>query len=320
VEAIVAVAILVFFVLNNALLLIWMERKISAAIQRRYGPNRVGPYGLLQTGMDAIKLMTKEHITPAGADRWVFLLAPIVVFAPALMLYLVVPFGKGAIASDLNVGMLYVFALASLTVLGIFMAGWSSDNKYALLSAMRSVAQLISYEVPLILSILGVVILTGSLSTVSIVNAQHHLWFILLQPIAAVVFVIAALAEVNRVPFDIVEAESELVAGFHIEYSGMRFALFFLAEFTNTFTEAALFVTLFLGGWQPFFISVIPSWVWFFGKTYLMVMVLMWVRSSLPRFRVDQFMAFGWKALVPASFVSALLAVFESFVPALVRG
>lgn len=250
VEMLVVVSIIVGFISVAAMFLIWWERKISAHIQARFGPMRVGGWhGWAQSIADGIKLLLKEDIIPRGADRAVFILAPMVVFASALAAYVVLPFGPGLIVKDLNIGILYIIAISSLTVLGIIMAGWSSNNKYATLGAMRSAAQTISYEVPLVVSLLGPIILAQSLSMTKIVEAQRHLWFIVPQLVAFLTYFTCAVAETNRLPFDIPEAESELVAGFHVEYSGMRFAIFFLAEYANMFTVCAIATTMFLGGW-----------------------------------------------------------------------
>jgi NADH-quinone oxidoreductase subunit H len=290
------------FIAVSAMFLIWWERKVSAHIQTRLGPMRTGWHGILQSIADALKLLMKENIVPSNVDRWVYWFAPIVVFAPAFAAYVCIPFGRGLIARDLNVGLLYMLSVMSLGVIGIFMAGWGSCNKYSLLGAMRTVAQILSYEVPLLLSLIGVVMAVGSLSMVSIVEAQKNMWFVFTPFgfIGFIVFLISATAEVNRTPFDIPEAESELVAGFHTEYSGMKFAMFFVAEYTNLFTVCALASTLFLGGWQgPF----LPSWCWFLIKSYGLIFLLMWFRWTFPRVRVDQMMVFGWKILVPLGFL-----------------
>ncbi len=270
----------------------YMERKIIARIQDRIGPNRWGPVGVLQPIADTLKLLLKEDTTPARADRLGFLLGPLLVVVPALLVSSLIPFGDGMVGTDLNVGILFMVAISSVTTIAILTAGWASNNKYALLSALRVAAQMVSYEVPMVLSILGVVLLTSSLSMVSIVGAQEQVWFVIAQPIAFLIFFICALAEVNRSPFDIPEAESEIVAGFHIEYSGIKFAMFFLAEYINTFVVSAIAVSLFLGGWQG---PILPPYVWFFLKVFSVVFVIMWIRGTLPRLRVDQFMSFAWK-------------------------
>lgn len=315
--AAVAAAVILTFILVTVLFLIYALRRVLGFIQSRLGPNRVGPEGSLQTVADALKLFFKEDITPASADRIVFLLAPIIAFIPAFLVYVVIPFGPTWIAKDLNIGIVYISAITSVTVIGIISGGWASNNKYALLGAMRSAAQMVSYEVPLVLTMLAPVVLVQSLSTQTIVEAQRTLgWFILFQPIAFLLHFTAGLAEINITPFDIVEAESELVAGFHVEYSGMKFALFFLAEFANSFTMAAISATLFLGGWlSPFGISGGPWWMrpladgphWFFIKSFVLVFVTMWVRGTLPRVRVDQLMDLGWKVLIPLSIANLIV-------------
>ena len=302
---VLVIALLLTFSAVTVMFLVWLERKVIGRIQDRYGPNRAGRFGSLQLIADTIKLLSKEDIVPAQGDRWVFYLAPIVVVVPALLIYAVIPFGRGMILTDLNVGILYVMAVSSLTTVGILMAGWSSNNKYSLLGAMRAAAQIVSYEIPMVLSVLGVILLTGSLSMVAIVNAQSRLPFVVLQPLGFLLFFVAAIAEANRTPFDLVEAESEIVAGYHTEYSGMRFALFFLAEYMNAFAISALAATLFLGGWQW---GILPPYVWFFLKTYALVFVLLWIRGTLPRLRVDQLMGLAWKVMIPL----ALVNVFAS--------
>ncbi len=289
------------FIAVSAMFLIWWERKVSAHIQSRYGPMRVGWHGVLQSVADAVKLLLKENIVPAGADKLVWWLAPFIVVVPSVMAFVVIPFGKNLIVKDLNVGALYLMALSSVCVIGIFMAGWGSNNKYSLIGGMRSAAQIISYEIPLILSMIIVSMQASSLSMQKIVAAQAGYWNILHpnMALAFIVYIISATAEVNRVPFDIPEAESELVAGFHTEYSGMKFAMFFIGEYTNLFIISAIAATLFFGGWQG---PVLPGAVWFLIKTYGIVFVLMWVRWTFPRLRVDQLMGFAWKVLTPVSF------------------
>jgi NADH-quinone oxidoreductase subunit H len=299
---VVVATIIILFISVSAMFLIWWERKVSAHIQARVGPMRVGGWhGWAQSIADGIKLLLKEDIIPARADRPVFILAPIVVFAAAFAAYVVIPFGPGLIVQDLNIGILYIVAISSLTVVGIIMAGWSSNNKYAALGALRSAAQAVSYEVPLVISLLGPILLVGSLSMTKIVEAQRGLWFILVQPLAFLTYFTCAVAETNRLPFDIPEAESELVAGFHVEYSGMRFAIFFLAEYANMFTVCAIATTVFLGGWRG---PLLPPWAWFLIKTYFLLFVMMWLRWTLARVRVDQLMAVAWKILLPLAFVN----------------
>ena len=287
----------------NVIVLVWLERRISAFIQLRRGPNRVGPFGTLQTVADALKLLTKEDIIPRQADRLLFKLAPVIFMTAAVMLYAVVPFGRGLQVLDLSIGLFYFLSLGSLATIGLLMAGWGSNNKWSLLGAMRSVAQIISYEVPLVLSLLGVVMITGSLRLSDIVAAQDKLWFVVLQPVAFVTYFIAATAELNRAPFDMPEAEQELTAGAYTEYSGMRWALFFLAEYTNLFAVSALAVTVFLGGWQG---PLLPSWLWMVIKTYGVMLVFMWVRWTFPRVRMDHLMALSWKVLIPVTLVNVM--------------
>lgn len=295
-----------------ALFLVWWERKISAHIQQRFGPMRVGWHGWYQTIMDAIKLLQKEDIRVDTRDRGVFFWAPVICFVAAFAAYVVIPFGDGLIVADLNIGILYVMAVTTFTIISLLMAGWGSNNKYALLGGMRSAAQVVSYEVPMILSILTVVLFAGSLSMVNIVESQqgHGIfnWFIFrvpFGPLAFITYLITATAESNRTPFDIPEAEQELVAGYNVEYSGMKFAMFFLAEFVNMFTVSAIATTLFLGGWNgPF----LPSWIWFLLKTLFVVFILMIFRWTFPRLRVDQLMEFAWKFLVPLTFANLILA------------
>ncbi|MEW5766670.1 MAG: NADH-quinone oxidoreductase subunit NuoH [bacterium] len=300
------VGIIMGFVSISVLGMVWLERKVSAHMQDRLGPMRVGPHGVLQTIADAVKLLFKERITPHKADKVVYILAPVVIFASAMAAYVVIPWSPGMIIADLNIGWLYLLAIGGVAVIGILMAGWGSNNKYSLLGGFRSGAQIISYEVAATLSCLGVIMLTGSLSMVDIVNAQKELgWpFIVYQTVAFFVYLMAATAEVNRAPFDLPEAESELIAGFHTEYSAMGFSMFFLAEYANMFIVSAIATTLFLGGWLG---PVLPPIVWFLIKTFGLVFVLMWFRWTYPRIRVDQLMVFGWKFLIPVAFINLLI-------------
>ncbi len=288
------------------------ERKVIGRMQNRIGPNRVGKWGLLQPIADGIKMLTKEDIVPLTADHFLHFMAPIICVIPAILLFAVVPFGKHMTAVDLNVGLLYFIAVSSTTTIAIFTASWGSRNKYSLLGGMRSVAQMISYEIPMVLSVVPVILMTGTLSTHTIVESQaawHGLKWFIFTPwglLAFIIYFLCATAEVNRSPFDLPEAESELVAGFHTEYSGMKFALFYMAEFLNTFTICGLGATLFLGGWQgPVFL---PSWIWFFGKTMGLIFIMVWFRGTLPRFRVDQLMGFAWKFLLPLSLINIFAA------------
>jgi len=305
----VVAGIVAGFVAINTMMLVLAERKIAAHIQDRLGPMRVGFHGILQTIADAIKLVLKENLMPMAADKIMFFLAPIIVFTPALMAYIVIPWSPGVIVRDLNIGMLYLFAVSSIGVIGIIMAGWASGNKYSLLGGMRSAAQVISYEVAITLSILGVIMIVGSLKMGDIVEAQKDVWYICWQPLGFLLYLIAAVAECNRAPFDIPEAESELVAGFHTEYSGIKFAMFFLAEYANIFVVSSVCTTLFLGGWQgiPGVPVILPPILWFLIKTYAIVFIFMWLRWTYPRLRVDQLMTFGWKCLVPLGFLNIFI-------------
>jgi len=287
-----------------ALFYVLYERKLAGYIQYRPGPNRLGPHGWFQTVADAIKLLTKEDVVPANADKAIHLLAPLFIFVPTVLALAVIPFGKGMAALDLNLGIFYLIAVTSLSTIPIFMAGWGSNNKYSLLGSMRAVAQMVSYEVPLVFSLLGVVMIAKTLQLQGIVEAKSKIWFIFLQPLGFIIYIIAAIAETNRAPFDLPEGESELTAGVYTEYSGMKWALFFLAEYCNLFIVSAVGTTMFLGGWHgPF----LPGWAWFLIKTHLLFSFFIWVRWTFPRIRVDQLMSFGWKVLVPAALANLFL-------------
>ncbi len=289
----------------SALVLVWMERKVAGFIQARLGPNRLGPAGIFQTLADTLKLLGKEGITPKAADKWVYFLSYIVVFIPALALFAVIPFGRDLVPVDLNIGVLYFVSIGSLTTIALLMAGWGSNNKYSMIGAMRGVAQMISYEVPLIFSLLGAVMIVGSLKLSEIVNFQvDNVWLIVLQPVGFLIYMIAATAETNRAPFDLVEGESELVAGAFTEFSGMRYAMFFMSEYGAMVAVSALATTVFLGGWSgP---SFLPPFFWFTLKTYVIIFFFMWIRWTFPRIRVDQLMHFGWKFLLPLSLANIL--------------
>ena len=284
--------------------LVWMERKVAGHIQARMGPMEVGYHGALQLVADAIKTMAKQDIIPKHADALLFRLAPILIIVPALTALSLIPFGRGLQFADLNIGLVLFLALTSLTSMVLLMAGWSSNNKYSLLGAMRSAAQDLSYEVALIFSTIGVVLVSGTLSLRGIVDAQSPVWNIVTQPLGFVLFFIAMVAELNRTPFDLPEAESEIVAGYFTEYSGMRFILFFLGEYVNMLVLSGLLTVLFLGGWHG---VLLPGVVWFVLKVMLVVFVLMWMRWTFPRFRMDQLMGFGWKVLIPLSLLNILL-------------
>jgi NADH-quinone oxidoreductase subunit H len=317
---IVAVLVISLFSILG-LVLIMMERRVSAWMQLRIGPNRVGPGGYFQTVADTLKLIVKEGMTPRGADKLLFNLAPYIVMIVAMVIMAPLMFAKGFQIWDINIGVFFITSVSSMSVIGILMAGWASNNKYSLLGAMRSGAQIVSYELSAGLSILTIVVLTGSLQISEIINSQATGWWIFKGHIPAiisfVIFIIAVTAETNRAPFDLAEAESELTAGFHTEYSGMKFALFFLAEYVNIFVVCAIGATLFLGGWMPFHIGswnafnqimdYIPSSIWFFGKTFFLIFVIMWFRWTFPRLRIDQLLNLEWKYLLPISMFNLLL-------------
>ena len=296
---------IIALVIMNVLILIWLERKISGFIQMRLGPNRLGPFGAFQTIADTLKLMTKEDIRPRGIDVVVFTLAPALMIIIAVLIYVALPLGANMSMVDLENGLFFTIAMTSLATICLFMAGWSSNNKYSLLGGMRSVAQMISYEIPLIFSLLGVVMLTGTLNFQTIVHQQiDHVWYIFLQPLAFIIYIIAATAELNRGPFDMPEAEQELTAGPFTEYTGMRWALFFLAEYTNLFAVSLICATVFFGGW---FGPWLPSWLWIFLKTYVIMIVFMWFKWTFPRVRIDHMMKFCWKILIPLSLLNLFL-------------
>ena len=298
-----AVGIVALLALNT-LFLVWLERKVAGRFQRRPGPTEMGPLGGFQTTIDMVKLLGKQLITPDAIDGPLYHLAPLVVFAPVVASVALLPMSEGTAIVDLDIGLVLVFTFGGVALIGIFMAGWGSNNKYALVGAMRAVAQNISYEIPLLLSALAVVMMTGTLSLQEITLAQGTLPFVLVQPVAALVYLVAATAETNRAPFDIPEAESELVAGFHTEYSGMRFAMFFFAEYSHVFVAAMVMTVLFLGGWQG---PLLPGPVWFFAKTYAVVALMMWFRWTFPRLRFDQLMTFAWAILVPLAIANLLV-------------
>jgi len=327
----IAVSVLKIAVVMGVLLTcvaytVLLERKVLGFIQLRYGPNRVGPWGLLQPVADLLKLLFKEDFTPPGANKYLFIMAPVITAGAAFLPFAVIPFAgtilppeitfygykvdltvaalnQGVIA-DTNIGLLYIFAMGSLGVYGAILGGWASNNKYSLLGGLRLCAQMVSYELALGLSVIGVIMLAGSLSTVTIVEAQKSIPFIVYQPLGFVLFMIAAMAECGRTPFDLIECENELVAGYQTEYSSMKWALFMMGEYTHIIVASALATTLFLGGWQG---PVLPPVVWFMGKTFALVFFFIWVRGTFPRFRFDQLMALGWKVLLPLSLVNILV-------------
>ncbi|NDJ51860.1 MAG: NADH-quinone oxidoreductase subunit NuoH [Chloroflexi bacterium] len=312
-----------FLIANFVLLIlvvnIWMERKVMARLQDRIGPNRVGPWGLFQTVADLGKLLSKEIIIPSQADLIPFLLAPLLAVMSVIGIWAVIPFAETAIGTDVSIGVLYFMAVSSFGIMAILMAGWSSNNKYALLGAFRAVAMLVSYEVPIILTLMVPVLLTGSMRMNEIVMAQN-IWFIFMVPLAGIIFYISQVAEVGRQPFDLLEAESEIVAGYHIEYSGFAFAIFYAAEWAHGFAICALFVTLFLGGWQGPFVDQIPTlgFIYFLGKTFLVYIIQIWMRATVPRLRIDQIMDFCWKLLIPVSLaLVVLIALTEGIITTL---
>jgi len=309
----IKIGVMLGVLLLAASYLVWLERKLLARLQIRLGPNRAGIFGLLQPIADAVKLLTKEDIIPAQADAFIFQLAPAVVAMTALLMFAVVPVGPDIeifghpvpmVITDLNVGLLYVFALSSLGVYGVALGGWSSNSKFALLGGIRGAAQMISYELALGLSLVPVVMLTGSFSLTAIVDAQARLPFIVLQPVSFLIFIISAMAESKRIPFDLPEAENELGAGFHTEYSGMRFGLFFLGEYVHIQVLGALIAVFFLGGWHG---PYLPPPVWLLIKIFVVALIMIWIRGTLPRLRYDQLMALGWKVLIPAALINIVV-------------
>jgi NADH-quinone oxidoreductase subunit H len=300
-------AIILIFVIIMVMVFIYLERRILGRMQARLGPNRTGPFGILQPVADAVKVLLKEDIIPDKADKLVYWLAPVVAFFPVLLVFAVIPFQNGALLTDLNIGFLFVMAVTSISTIGVFMAGWSSSNKYSLLGAMRNVASLVSYEIPLLLSAVGVIIVTGSLSMQDIVAAQD-IPFILLQPLGFLLFFIGGCAEINRSPFDLLEADSELVAGHHTEYSGMKFAMFYLVEYAEALALSAIITTVFLSGWRG---PLLPPWLWFVLKVVIVFIFMIWTRATFPRVRIDQLMALAWKFLFPLSLINLLLTGIE---------
>jgi NADH-quinone oxidoreductase subunit H len=301
---------------------IWLERKLYARIQDRLGPNRVGPWGILQTFPDMIKIFTKEYITPVGADKIAYNLAPILSVSAVLLAWAVIPFAKTIVGTDVNVGVLYIIAVGAIGALGIILAGWSSNNKYSLIGAFRAVAQMVSYEVPMVLALLVPVLLGGSMGVNSLVKAQS-VWFIFLSPIAAFIFFTSCMAETGRAPFDLLEAESELVAGYQTEYSGLKFGMFYVGEFLHAFTISALTATLFLGGWKGPFADQFPilGVAWFFIKAFIVYFLVVLIRISMPRLRIDQMLNFSWKFLAPLGLVVLMVtAVVEKIFYLVVPG
>ncbi|MCL4812101.1 MAG: NADH-quinone oxidoreductase subunit NuoH [Vicinamibacteraceae bacterium] len=320
------IVVLIVAVLTAVAYMVLLERKVQAWVQVRLGPMRVGPHGVLQPVADVLKLLIKEDITPSRVDRWVFTLAPIIVLVCAFWVFAVIPVGPtvelfgrevSLQLTDLNVGLLYVVSIASLGIYGTILAGWSSNSKYPLLGSLRASAQLVSYEVAVTMTLVTIILLTGSLSFNRIVEVQRDMgvWFAFLQPVAFFIYFVGGLAETNRAPFDLPEAEQELVAGFHTEYSGIRFALFFLAEYTNMIVVSAVAVTVFFGGWlAPFpnvgwlsWLGYIPGWMWFVIKVFGVLYAFLWVRATFPRYRYDQLMRLGWKVLIPLAIANVIV-------------
>ena len=301
----ICIVIIFLLVAVSALVFTYGERRICALIQVRIGPNRVGPQGLLQSTADMLKLLTKEDIIPVGIDRWMWVLSPILIFIPSAMIYALFPFDDGVIFADVNIGLFLLLAISSQSVLPFLMGGYASNSKYSMLGGMRTVAQMLAYEVPMVISLLGIVMITGSLKMSAIVEAQSNVWFIFLQPLAFLIYMTTALVESNRPPFNIVEGESEIIAGPFTEYTGMRWALFFLAEFANLLSIGILTSVLFLGGWQgPDFL---PTQLWFWIKAFFMVIVYQWIGWTFPRLRIDTMLNFGWKVLLPLALINLLL-------------
>jgi len=308
----VKLLIVLMVLLTVAAYLVWVERKLLGRMQARFGPNRAGRFGLLQLLADLIKLLTKEDTVPAGVSKTIFLLAPGVVAITALLIFSVIPFGNSftllgrpipMVITDLNVALLFIVALSSLGVYGVVLGGWASNSKYSLLGSIRGAAQMISYELSLGLSLVPVVMLAGSFSLVAIVNSQTHYPFILIQPVSFLIFFVSAMAEIKRIPFDLPEAENELVAGYHTEYSGLRFGLFFLGEYITLVVLGGLVAAFFLGGWRG---PLLPPLIWFILKVFAIVFVMIWMRGTLPRLRYDQLMSLGWKFLIPASLLNIM--------------
>jgi len=308
--ALVKIVVILFGLLGVVSYLTFAERKVAGHIQARTGPNRVGPFGLLQPIADVLKLFFKEEFVPAGANKVVFHIAPMLAVIPALVTFSVIPVGPNFIVTDINVGLLLFLAMSSLGVYAITLAGWSSNNKYALLGGLRSSAQMISYELAMGLSTVGVLMIAGSLSMVDIVHAQERFWFVLWQPVGFVIFMITAFAETNRAPFDLPEAEGELVAGFHTEYSSMKWGLFFLGEYASMITISSIAVTLFLGGWNGPWLPDSLKFLWYFAKLGALLFLFMWVRWTYPRLRYDQLMHLGWKVLLPLSLLNVMATGF----------
>jgi NADH-quinone oxidoreductase subunit H len=302
--------IIIVFVLGIVIGLVFFERRAIGFFQARRGPNRTGPFGTLQLIADGIKGLLKEDIIPSTADKLVHWLAPIIAFFPVFLIFAVIPFANGAMLVDLNIGVIYVLAISSISTIGIFMAGWGSSNKYSMLGAMRDVAAVVSYEIPVVLSAASVVILAGSMSLNQIVLAQH-IPYILLQPLGFLLFFISGCAEINRSPFDLLEADSEIVAGYHTEYSGMKYLAFMIAEYSEALAMSAIIATFFLAGWKG---PLLPPWLWLIVKIFAVFFVMIWLRGTLPRVRIDQLMALAWKFLFPLALLNLIITGVEVLV------
>ncbi len=313
--------VVILFILMNLIVLVWLERKFSAFFQQRRGPNRLGPAGFLQFPVDIVKVLGKEDIIPANADKTVFKIASTCLFITTILAWAVIPLGDGVILADLNIGLFYFLAIGSTATVSLMMGGFSSNNKYSLIGGMRTVAQMISYEIPMIFSLLGVVMMVGSLRLSDVVAAQQNMWFIVPQAIAFLVYFVATVAETNRGPFDLAEGEQELVAGYFTEYSGIRYAIWMIAEYGNLVAVSTIASIMFLGGWNaPFGLTFIPGFVWLLLKIYFMIFLFMWVKWTYPRIRIDHLMHFGWKFLIPVSLANILVTGIGIYVYRLIIG
>jgi NADH-quinone oxidoreductase subunit H len=299
--------VLIGFVLLMVMAVIYIERRALGRMQSRTGPNRTGPFGLFQPVADAVKVLLKENLVPDKADKLVHWLAPVIAFAPVVMIFAVIPFQNGALLADLNIGILYIVAVSSVATIGVFMAGWGSSNKYSLLGAMRNVAAVVSYEMPLALSVVATVLVAGTMSMNGIVQGQT-IPYILYQPLGFLIFFAAGCAEINRSPFDLMEADQELVAGFHTEYSGMKFAMFYLVEYAEAVAISAIITTLFLSGWKG---PGLPPWLWFIIKVFVVFFLMVWTRATFPRVRIDQLMALAWKFLFPLALINLFITAAQ---------
>lgn len=322
--------VVILFILINLIVLVWLERKISAAMQQRRGPNRLGPAGFLQFPVDIVKVLGKEDIIPAAADKTIFRMASTTLFITAILAWAVIPLGNGMILADLNIGIFYFIAIGSTATISLLMGGFASNNKYSLLGGMRTVAQMISYEIPMVFSLLGVVMMVGSLRLTDIVNAQQNMWFIVPQLIAFLVYFVATVAETNRGPFDLAEGEQELVAGYFTEYSGIRYAIWMIAEYGNLVAVSAIASLVFLGGWNApgflayipvlSYLTLIPGFFWLLAKIYFMIFLFMWVKWTYPRIRIDHLMNFGWKFLIPVSLANIVVTGIGIYIYRMITG